>query len=143
MLGGINPHAIKEVNIIAHMFSDLEPIQQAQKVKSLIVALLDENKAEDIVTLDLDGKTSIADFMVIASGTSTRHVHMLAEKVSEFLKEAELYYIPPEGVENCEWVIVDAGDVVVHIFRPEFRELYNLEKMWSVSVKNSHVEVIG
>lgn len=117
--------------------------RHADTVKRRIEAILDENKAEDIVALDLEGKTCIADYMVIASGRSGRHVHMLADKVAEFLKEAELYYIPPEGTENCDWVVVDAGDIVVHIFRPEVRELYNLEKMWSVALPVAHMEVIG
>lgn len=68
---------------------------------------------------------------------------MLAEKVSEFLKESELYYIPPEGTENCDWVVVDAGDIVVHLFRPEIRDLYNLEKMWSVALPLTNLEVVG
>jgi ribosome-associated protein len=112
-------------------------------VKKRIVSILDINKAEDIVSLDLEGKTSIADYMVIASGRSARHVHTLANRVSEYLKEAELYYIPPEGTENCDWVIVDAGDIVVHIFRPEVRDMYNLEKMWSVALPVTNLEIVS
>lgn len=112
-------------------------------MKDLITSILDDNKAEDIVSLDLEGKTCIADYMIIASGRSARHVHTLADRVSEFLKEAELYYIPPEGVETCDWVVVDAGDIVVHIFRPDVRELYNLEKMWSVALPVAGLEVVS
>jgi ribosome-associated protein len=112
-------------------------------VKHLIEALLDDNKAEDIVTLDLEGKTSIADYMIIATGLSGRHVHTLADKVAAFLKEAELYHIPPEGTESCDWVVVDAGDIVVHLFREEVRELYNLEKMWSVALPVTNLEVVS
>ncbi|MCH2547524.1 MAG: ribosome silencing factor [Alphaproteobacteria bacterium] len=112
-------------------------------MKRRIEAILDENKAEDIVSLDLEGKTSIADYMIIASGLSGRHVHTLADRVSEYLKEAELYSIPPEGTENCDWVIVDAGDIVVHLFRPEIRDLYNLEKMWSVALPVTNLEIVG
>jgi ribosome-associated protein len=115
----------------------------ADMVKRRIEAILDENKAEDIVALDLEGKTCIADYMIIASGRSGRHVAMLADRIAEFLKEAELYYIPPEGKDNCDWVVVDAGDIVVHLFRPEIRDVYNLEKMWSVALPVTNLEVVG
>lgn len=105
--------------------------------------MLDDNKAADIVTIDLAGKTSIADYMIIASGTSQRHVQTLASKLAVLLKEAELYYIPPEGMENCDWVVVDAGDIVVHLFKPEMREIYNLEKMWSVALPVAELEVVS
>lgn len=81
--------------------------------------------------------------MIIASGRSGRHVHMLADKVAHVLKEAELYHIPPEGTVECDWVVVDAGEIVVHLFRPEVRELYNLEKMWSVALPVTNLEVVG
>lgn len=81
--------------------------------------------------------------MIVASGLSQRHVHTLANRVAESLKEAELYYIPPEGVEACDWVVVDAGDVIVHIFKPEMREVYNLEKMWSVALPVAELELIS
>ncbi len=81
--------------------------------------------------------------MVIATGRSARHVHTLATRISEFLKDAELYYIPPEGVETCDWVVVDAGDIVVHLFRPEIREMYNLEKMWSVALPVAELTVVS
>ena len=82
--------------------------------------------------------------MIIVSGTSQRHVHTLADRVSDKLKQAERYYIPPEGIENCEWVVVDAGDIVVHIFRPDAREMYNLEKMWSfVTPAAGELEVVS
>lgn len=115
----------------------------SEKVKDLIVSILDESKGEDIVTLDLEGKTSIADYMVIVSGASTRHVHALAHHVIQALKDADLYNIPPEGGDATDWVVVDAGDVVVHIFKPEVREVYNLEKMWSVALPVSGLEIVG
>ena len=114
----------------------------ADKVKDLIVSILDEGKGEDIVTLDLEGKTSIADYMIIASGTSSRHVSTLAHRVVQALKDAELYNIPPEGGEAADWVVVDAGDVVVHLFKPEVRDVYNLEKMWSVALPVTNLEVV-
>lgn len=96
----------------------------------LIRQSLEDDKAEDIVVIDLAGKTSIADYMVIATGRSTRQVGALAEKLQERLKAAGYGPAAAEGTRTCDWVVVDALDVVVHIFRPEVREFYNLEKMW-------------
>ena len=95
----------------------------------LIEKTLDDNKAEDIVVIDLKGKTSIANFMVIASGTSNRHVASLADKVKYELKQKG-YTASSEGEEKANWVLIDAFDVIVHIFCPEVRDFYNLEKMW-------------
>ena len=97
---------------------------------SLIEKTLDDNKAEDIVVIDLEGKTSIANFMVVASGTSNRHVASLADKVKFELKQKG-YSATSEGEEKANWVLIDAFDVIVHIFCPEVREFYNLEKMWN------------
>jgi ribosome-associated protein len=88
-------------------------------------------KAEDIVTIDLTGKTSIADAMVVASGRSNRHVGSIADEVLKELGEAGLPNVRVEGMPHCDWVLIDAGDVIVHIFRPEIRDFYNLEKMWA------------
>ena len=93
---------------------------------------LADAKAEDIVTIDLDGKTTIADFMVIASGRSKRHVDAVAERLLKRLKDDGTPALAAEGRENADWVLIDAGDIIVHVFRPEIRSLYNLEKMWSV-----------
>lgn len=116
---------------------------QADTIRELVESILDDSKAEQIVTLDLAGKTSIADYMIIASGTSSRHVNTLAHRVSEALKDADLYSLPPEGTESGDWIVVDAGDVIVHLFKPEMRELYNLEKMWSIALPIASLEVIG
>lgn len=105
-------------------------MQSDEKLLKLIETTLDNNKAEDIVTIDLKGKTSIANFMVIASGTSNRHVASLAEKVKEELKKNG-YSASSEGEEKANWILIDAFDVIVHIFCPEVREFYNLEKMWN------------
>ncbi|MEN8837220.1 MAG: ribosome silencing factor [Celeribacter marinus] len=91
---------------------------------------LDQEKAEDIVTIDLRGKSQIADFMVICSGRSSRQVGALAEKISDLLKQQRGVLTRIEGKGQGDWVLMDAGDVVVHIFRPEVREFYQLEKMW-------------
>ncbi len=104
------------------------------KVLEIITKTLDENKAEDVVVIDLRGKTSIANQMVVASGTSQRHVASLAEKVQENLKAAG-FKSTVEGEEKADWVLIDAFDVIVHIFKPEVREFYSIEKMWQ-SVKS-------
>ena len=96
-----------------------------------IVFWLDEAKAEDIKTIDLAGKTSIGDFMVIATGGSDRHVGAIAEQISRKLKESGVSRVRVEGREACDWVLIDTGDIIVHVFREEVREFYNLEKMWS------------
>jgi len=101
-----------------------------QTLLKLIEKTLDDNKAQDIVTIDLKGKTSIANFMVIASGTSNRHVASLADKVKTELKNHG-YNSSSEGEEKANWILIDAFDVIVHIFCPEVREFYNLEKMWN------------
>ncbi len=96
-----------------------------------ITTCLDDSKGEEIVTIDLEGKTAIADAMIIASGRSRRHVGALADKLNKVLKEQGLKDIKVEGQATGEWVLLDVGDVIVHIFQPEIRDFYNLEKMWS------------
>lgn len=95
---------------------------------------LDDDKAEDVVVIDLHGKTSIADYMVIASGRSHRHVGAIAEHLLETLKRKAKQPATAEGLRQCDWVLVDAGDVIVHVFRPEVRAFYNLEKMWGMAL---------
>jgi ribosome-associated protein len=92
---------------------------------------LDDSKAEDIVSIDLKGKTALADAMVIATGRSSTHVGAIADRVIKACKAAGVIAPRVEGLPQCDWVLVDAGDVIVHIFRPEVRQFYNLEKMWS------------
>ena len=96
----------------------------------LILNTLHDEKAEDIVAIDLAGKSSEADHMVVASGRSTRQVVSLSEKLSDRLKAAYAVPLKVEGKDAGDWVLIDAGDVIVHIFRPEVREFYQLEKMW-------------
>ena len=100
------------------------------KVLDIITKALDDMKAEDISIIDLEGKTSIAGYMVVASGTSNRHVASIAQKIEEALK-ATGCRCSVEGETKADWVLIDAFDVIVHIFRPEVREFYNLEKMWT------------
>ncbi len=97
----------------------------------LVLKELDDNKAEEIVTIDLKGKSDIADTMVIASGRSQRHVGAVADKVTKELKQAGVTGIKIEGMPACDWVLIDAGDIIVHLFRPEVRSFYNLERIWS------------
>lgn len=96
-----------------------------------IATQLDDDKAENILEIDLRGKSAIADAMIIASGRSQRHVTALADHVERKLREAGLKKVRVEGLPNADWVLIDAGDVIVHIFRPEVREFYNLERIWS------------
>ena len=95
-----------------------------------VLASLDDSKAENIVSIDIQGKSSLADHMVIASGRSHRHVAAVADNVLKALKEAGFGNARVEGLSGADWVLIDAGDVIVHVFRPEVREFYNLEKMW-------------
>ena len=96
----------------------------------LMLAALDDAKAEEIVTLDLRGRTSLADAMIIATGRSNRHVSSVVHRVVEMLKEAGYSGLRSEGEPQCDWVLLDAGDIILHVFRPEVRAFYNLEKMW-------------
>jgi len=95
-----------------------------------ILTHLDEDKAEDIVQIDLRGKTAIGDYMVVCSGRSTRQVAAMAEKLMDTLKTEHGILSKVEGKETGDWVLIDTGDVIVHVFRPEVREFYQLEKMW-------------
>ena len=94
--------------------------------------ILEDRKAVDIVVIDLAGKSTIADYMVVATGQSDRQVKALAENLLQGYKAQGLIGIVPEGVRQGDWVLIDAGDVIIHLFRPEVREFYNLEKMWGV-----------
>jgi ribosome-associated protein len=101
------------------------------KLAKLIASRLDDDKAENILEINLVGKSSIADAMIVASGRSQRHVSALADHVQKTLKEAGAEKVRVEGLPNADWVLIDAGDVIVHIFRPEVREFYNLERIWA------------
>jgi ribosome-associated protein len=103
----------------------------AEEILRIVLARLDDMKAEDTVTIDLTGKTSIADAMVVTSGRSNRHVGSVADNVVKDLELAGLRGVRVEGLPHCDWVLIDAGDVIVHVFRPEVRAFYNIEKMWA------------
>jgi ribosome-associated protein len=98
----------------------------------MILASLDDMKAEETLTIDLRDKSSIGDYMVVSSGRSARHVGSVADKVVEDLHKVKVA-ARVEGVPQCDWVLIDAGVVIVHVFRPEVRDFYNLEKMWANS----------
>ncbi len=96
-----------------------------------IVDSLEDNKAENISVISLKGKAEFAEFMIVASGRSNKHVDSVSDKVYRYLKKNKLYCNKPEGKPLCDWTVIDAGHVLVHIFRNEVREIYDLEKLWS------------
>jgi ribosome-associated protein len=104
---------------------------EPNQLLDVVLDILDDAKAEDVVSIDIKGKTSIGDQMVVASGRSQRHVGAVADHLIRKLKEKGFGRARVEGLPHCDWVLIDTGDVIVHIFRPEVREFYNLEKMWS------------
>lgn len=107
-----------------------KPAISPDELKQLVQDVLEEHQAEDIVVIDLHGKSTIADHMVIASGRSSRHVIALTDALMQNLKARGLIGLKPEGAQQGDWVLIDAGDVIIHLFRPEVREFYSLEKMW-------------
>jgi len=108
-------------------------------LKSVVIDTLDLNKAQDIVTIDLKDKSSMADYMIIASGTSSRHIQSLSEQVLEKLKDNGIKNSKIEGKESNEWKLVDGIDLIVHIFHPEKRKFYELEKIWSELIQKEKV----
>ncbi len=96
----------------------------------LVLASLEESKAENIVSIDIAGKSALGDYMVVASGRSNRHVSAICDHLLRDLKTAGLGSARVEGLSSGDWVLIDAGDIIIHVFRPEIREFYNIEKMW-------------
>jgi ribosome-associated protein len=127
-----------ELNGLSPLEADRNPLlppsgaraPQGEDLRAVALACLEDMKAENTVEIDLVGKTSLADTMIITSGRSHRHVGAIAERVIEALKDNGFGSARVEGLPACDWVLIDAGDVLVHIFRPEVRGFYNLEKMW-------------
>ena len=109
-------------------------MRRSEALLEVVARSLDADKAEDVVVIDLAGKTTIADYMVIASGRSQRQIGAMAEHLRQRIKESGLPAVPIEGLPQCDWVLIDAGDVVIHLFRPEIRAFYNLEKMWGAEL---------
>ena len=105
--------------------------ESSEMLLNCIIKSLSENKAEDITTIDLRGRTSIGDYMVVASGRSTRQVSSISQKLVDILKTELGRISKVEGKDTGDWVLIDTGDVIVHVFRPEVREFYQVEKMWT------------
>ena len=105
--------------------------QDADKTLNMILSRLDDMKAEETVTIDLRGKSAFSDYMIVTTGRVNRHVGAIAENVTKALKENGIKGIHVEGLPNCDWVLIDSGDVILHVFRPEVREFYNLERLWT------------
>jgi len=102
----------------------------ARSAINTVLASLDDSKAEDIVSIDIEGKSALADFMVVASGRSSRHVAAIADHLMQALKDHGFGNVRVEGLQSADWVLIDADDVIIHVFRPEVRSFYNIEKMW-------------
>ncbi len=117
------------LNIVGHSKTDRSP----ETLKSIIEQSLDADKALDIVTIPLNDQAALADYMIIASGTSSRHVSALAKKLRDRLEIRGVKGIRLEGMDQSDWVAIDAGDVIIHLFRPEVRSFYNIEKMWGAA----------
>ena len=120
----------KESLKVAGKVKAKKSVNSVENILEIVQTSLDDGKAEDVTVIDLEGKSSIASDMVVASGNSNRHVASLAENLQMKLKEQGFLSIA-EGMEKADWVLIDAYDVIVHIFRPEVRSFYSLEKMWS------------
>ncbi len=116
--------------IVNAINASLETDVSSEELLAAILSSLDDDKAEDVVQIDLRGRSSIGDYMVVASGRSSRQVGAIAEKLADRLKQAYGRNSKIEGKETGDWVLIDTGDVIVHVFRPEVREFYQLEKMW-------------
>ncbi|HWV20084.1 MAG TPA: ribosome silencing factor [Devosia sp.] len=110
--------------------TSIPPTPSVQSAVELILNVLDDAKAEETVSVDITGKSSLADHMIVTSGRSQRHVGAVADQIIRALRENGFGKPRVEGLPHCDWVLVDTGDVIVHIFRPEVREFYNIEKMW-------------
>ena len=111
------------------------PAQDA--VLDAVISSLNDHLAEDVVVIDLKGKSAIADYMVIASGRGSRQVIAMADHLVRLLKTHGQVGITPEGMKQGDWVLIDGGDIIIHLFRPEVREFYNLEKMWGVDISEN------
>ncbi len=110
--------------------ASLDTDVSSEELLAAVLASLDDDKAEEVVQIDLRGRSSIGDYMVVASGRSSRQVGAIAEKLADRLKQAYGRHSKIEGKNTGDWVLIDTGDVIVHIFRPEVREFYQIEKMW-------------
>lgn len=139
MIGFLHPGQKKDSSTLSADLTRQPAAQQAGDPKFLpadeaarvILGSLEDDKAEDIVTIDVRGKSSIADKLIIASGRSSRHVGALADHLLRKLKDAGAEGLKVEGMPTCDWVLLDAGDVIVHLFKPDVRAFYNIERIWT------------
>ncbi|MEM1106811.1 MAG: ribosome silencing factor [Pseudomonadota bacterium] len=116
-----------------------KPAPPLEKIFDAVITSLEDDKAEDVLVLDLEGKSTLADQMIIASGRSARHVAALAEHVQRRIKDLGGQRARVEGLPNADWVLIDAGDLIVHLFRPEVREFYDLERIWAAPSGQGHL----
>src|SRR6185312_6339486 len=119
----------KKANVMPSL-AGMDGSDAVSRALKAVLASLEDSKAENIVSIDLHGKSSLADHMVVASGRSHRHVAAVADHLIKALKDAGLGAPRIEGLAAADWVLIDSGDIIVHVFRPEVRDFYNLEKMW-------------
>ena len=122
-------------------FSKTHTACDANQILKLVTTSLDDDKAENILTIPLQGKSTMADYMVVASGTSSRQVIAMAEHIEFKLKQNKIAVLGLEGKRQADWVLIDANDVIVHLFRPEVREFYGLERMWADDIAEEIVTV--
>ena len=108
----------------------------AAETLKLVLARLEDMKAEETVTIDLRGKSAFSDYLVVTTGRANRHVGAIAENVAKGLKEAGQKKLHVEGMTNCDWVLIDTGEVILHVFRPEVREFYNIERLWAQNTQD-------
>lgn len=113
-------------------------VDDIRALADTVISALEDDKAEDITVINLEGKSSLADIMVIASGRSARHVAAIADHLAQTVKDATGRPVKLEGMPNADWVLLDIGDIIVHLFRPEVRAFYNLEKIWSDDSAHGH-----
>ena len=115
-----------------------DPQKRIAALEEMILARLDDDQAQDVVFIDLKGKSAVADALVVASGRSHRHVGAMADHLLRALKDMGYGKARVEGMPHCDWVLIDTGDVIIHLFRPEVRSFYNIEKIWSVDA-SAHI----
>ena len=121
--------------------SKIPTVCNADQILKLITTSLNDDKAENVLTIPLQGRSAIADYMVVASGTSSRQVAAMAEHIEVKLKQNKVRVLGLEGLRQADWVLIDANDVIVHLFRPEVREFYGLERMWTDGIAEEVVTI--
>jgi len=139
----VQPTQLRASNKEGTDFSEQKPDDETSKILSCGLACLDELKAEDVVVFDVRGHSTVSDMIVIASGRSRRHVGVLAEKMIQALKQEGVTRLFVEGKSTCNWVLIDVGNVIFHIFVPEVRGFYQLEKMWAQACKKTYMPING